>query len=281
MVIAAALLWSTNGLFVKSPPLAAIPQPERGPILACFRALAAAAALAFFVKPRHVRYRPMLVPFVISFALMNLLFISAMTRTTAAAATFLQYTSTAWAFLFSVFVLREGADRGNLVALFSALAGIACIVGGDWNTQYFAGNLLALASGLCYSGVVITLKLLRDEDSAWLVALSHTAAGLLLVPMLCNVDLSLAASQWELIAIFGIVQMGLPYVIFASAVRRVPIQEAALLTLLEPILNPLWVYLLWGEAVGLSTWLGGGLIVAGLAVRSLFSKPLPPMIAEQ
>jgi drug/metabolite transporter, DME family len=281
MLIAAALLWSTSGLFVKSPLLAAIPQPGRGPILACFRALAAAAALAIFVRPRHVRWRPMLLPFVISFALMNLLFVTAMTRTTAAAAIFLQYTSTAWAFLFSIFVLHERADRGNLIALICALAGLGWIVAGDWNGQYFTGNLLALGSGLCYSGVVITLKLLRDEDSAWLVALCHAAAGLLLLPMVMTIDLSLAPAQWALIAVFGVVQMGLPYVIFAGALRRVPIQEAALLTLLEPILNPLWVYLFWGETVGSSTWIGGGLIVAGLAVRSVFSRPDPLTVAEQ
>jgi drug/metabolite transporter, DME family len=272
MVVLASLLWSTSGAFVKSPPLAAIPEATRGPILACFRALAAAAALAIFVKPRHVRWRPMLVPFVISFAGMNLLFVTAMTRTTAAAAIFLQYTSTAWAFVFSIFFLREKADRPNLLALGCALAGLAWIVAGDWNTQYFFGNCLALGSGLCYAGVIITLKLLRDEDSAWLVALCHAAAGLLLLPIVASQTISLTPSQWGLTALFGVVQMGLPYVIFASALRRVPIQDAALLTLLEPILNPLWVYCLWGEPVEVATWIGGGLIVGGLVLRSILLR---------
>jgi DME family drug/metabolite transporter len=268
MVVLASLLWSTSGAFVKSPPLAAIPEPSRGPILACFRALAAAAALALFVRPRHVRWRPMLVPFVISFAGMNLLFVTAMTRTTAAAAIFLQYTSTAWAFAFSIVFLREKADRPNLVALACALAGLAWIVAGDWHTAYFFGNCLALGSGLCYAGVIITLKLLRDEDSAWLVALCHAAAGLVLLPMVMTRTLALSPLQWSLVSLFGVVQMGLPYVIFASALRRVPIQDAALLTLLEPILNPLLVYCLWGEPVEIGTWIGGGLIVGGLALRS-------------
>ncbi len=272
MCVLASLLWSTSGAFVKSPPLAAIPEQNRGPILACFRALAAAAALAFFVKPRHIRWRPMLVPFVISFAGMNLLFVTAMTRTTAAAAIFLQYTSTAWAFVFSIFFLRERADRPNLLALAFALAGLTWIVAGDWNTTYFFGNCLALGSGLCYAGVIIALKMLRDEDSAWLVALCHAAAGLLLLPMVLARPLELSPLQWTVVAVFGVVQMGLPYVIFASALRWVPIQDAALLTLLEPILNPLWVYCLWGEPVGMGTWIGGGLIVGGLALRSLLLR---------
>jgi DME family drug/metabolite transporter len=272
MVGLASLLWSTSGAFVKSPPLAAIPEGSRGPILACFRVLAAAVALGLFVKPRNVRWRPMLVPFVITFAGMNLLFVTAMTRTTAAAAIFLQYTSTAWAFLFSIFVWRERADMPNLVALLCALLGLGWIVAGDWNTAYFAGNCLALGSGVCYAGVIITLKMLRDEDSAWLVALCHAGAGLLLLPLVAASSLALSPMQWSLIAVFGVVQMGLPYLIFASALRRVPIQDAALLTLLEPILNPLWVYCLWGEPVELSTWIGGGLILGGLAVRTLLLR---------
>lgn len=281
MVVLASLLWSTSGAFVKSPPLAAIPEDSRGPILACFRALAAAAALALFVKPRHIRWRPMLVPFVIAFAGMNLLFVTAMTRTTAAAAIFLQYTSTAWAFVFSIFFLRERADRPNLLALACALAGLAWIVAGDWNTAYFVGNCLALGSGLCYAGVIITLKLLRDEDSAWLITLCHAGAGLLLLPMMATRSLALSPLQWSLIGLFGVVQMGLPYVIFASALRRVPIQDAALLTLLEPLLNPLWVYCLWGEPVGSSTWIGGGLILGGLAIRSVLLRMRVSPVAEQ
>ncbi len=269
MVALASLLWSTSGAFVKSPPLAAIPEGSRGPILACFRVLAAAVALGLFVKPRHVRWRPMLIPFVVTFAGMNLLFVTAMTRTTAAAAIFLQYTSTAWAFLFSIFVWRERADAPNLIALLCALCGLGWIVAGDWNTTYFAGNALALGSGICYAGVIITLKILRDEDSTWLVTLCHLGAGLLLLPMVAASSLALSPLQWSLIAVFGVVQMGLPYLIFASALRRVPIQDAALLTLLEPILNPLWVYCLWGEPLQLSTWIGGGLIIGGLAVRTL------------
>jgi DME family drug/metabolite transporter len=73
----------------------------------------------------------------------------------------------------------------------------------------------------------------------------------------------------------------LPYVIFAGALRRIPIQEAALLTLLEPILNPLWVYCLWGESVGFSTWVGGGLILSGLAIRSVLLRMRASPLAEQ
>lgn len=269
VLLVAAVLWSTSGLFLKSPPLAAIPDDVRGPIVACYRALFAAAFLIPFVRPRSVRFRPMLVPMVISFASMNVLFVTAMTHTTAAAAIFLQYTSTVWAFVFGVVVLKERIDRANLVALMCAIAGIVWIVAAERSSEHFLGNLIALGSGLAYSGVMLSLRALRGEDSAWLIALNHSVSGLILLPWVLTLDVSLDAQQWMLVAFLGIFQMAAPYVLFARGVRIVPTQEAALLTLIEPILNPLWVWLCWGEQPGTATCIGGGLILGGLAMRYL------------
>ena len=274
LLLAAALLWSLGGLLVKSPPLERLPLEYRGPVLACYRTLFAAAFLLPLVPWRAVRWRPMLVPMVLSFAAMNVLYVTAVTRTTAAAAIFLQYTATVLAFLFGRVFLNEKIDRGNLVALGFAVAGIACIVTGDWNGENFVGNLIALGSGFSYAVVVFTLRWLRDEDPAWLTALNHLVSGLVLLPWVATMGVSLDAPQWALTALIGVIQMGLPYVLFARAVQTVRTQEAALLLLIEPVLNPLWVWLVWGEEVPPATWLGGGLIVGGLAVRYLvFPQP--------
>jgi drug/metabolite transporter (DMT)-like permease len=269
LLLGAALLWSTSGFFLKSPPLASLPDETRGPVLACYRALFAAAFLIPFVRPRSVRFRPMLIPMAISFASMNFLFVTAMTRTTAAAAIFLQYTSTVWAFLFGFVFLKERVDRGNLIALVCALAGIVWIVAAEQSSAHFTGNLIALASGLAYAGVMLSLRSLRGEDAAWLIALNHIVSGLVLLPWVLTLHVSLDGRQWLLVALLGILQMALPYVLFARGVRTMPTQEAALLTLIEPILNPLWVWIFWGEHPGTATCIGGGLILGGLAIRYL------------
>ena len=279
LLFAAATLWSTSGVFIKSAPLAALPQPQRGPLLACYRALFAAASLAPFVRRGAVRWRPMLVPLVVSFATMNLLFVTAMTRTTAAAAIFLQYTSTLWAFVIGAVVLRERVEKGDFVALAGAICGIGWIVAADWTTGNFAGNMFALGSGAAYAGVIVCLRWLREEDSAWLVALCHLAAGLVLLPWVSTYSVGLNATQWVLVALLGICQMAVPYLLFARGVRVLRTQEAALLTLFEPVLNPLWVWLFWGEAAPLATWIGGGLILGGLAARYVLFPPRAEVIA--
>ena len=268
LLISAAVLWSTSGLLIKSPALVALPLADRGLMLACYRALFAAVVMIPFVRLRAIRWRPMLLPMIASFAAMNLLFVTSMTRTSAAAAIFLQYTSVVWASLLGRLFLGERITRGNLVAMIFAVCGIVWIVSHSAESR-LTGNLIALGSGLSYAGVIFCLRYLRDEDSLWLVSLNHAVSGLLLLPWVLSLGISLGPSQWSLAAVLGVFQMGLPYLLFARGVRSVRTQEAALLTLLEPILNPVWVLLFWGEPVGTATWLGGAMILGGLAARYL------------
>jgi DME family drug/metabolite transporter len=276
LVISAAIMWSTSGLFLKSPLMEELPLNSRGPVLACYRALFAAAVLIPLVRVGSIRWKPALVPMTISFAVMNLLFVTAMTRTTAAATIFLQYTSTVWAFLFGLLFLKERIERENLVALAFSLCGIFWIVAGDWGGENFIGNLLALGSGFCYAGVVLSLRALREEDSAWLVTLNHLVGGLVLLPWVFSADITLRSEQWILVALLGAFQLGVPYVLFARGIRSVRIQEAALLSLMEPVLNPVWVLFVWGRSPEPTTWIGGALILTGLAVRYLLFPSKEP-----
>ena len=267
LLIIAAILWSTNGVIVKSPPLQAIPLEDRGWLLACFRSLFASAALLSLVSWQKVRWRPGLLVSVVTFTAMNTSYVIGLTRTSAAAATFLQYTSTVWVFLFGWLALKERIHRGNVVALICAIVGIAFIVIAERDQQRVDGNLFALISGLGFAGVVLSLRWLQTEDSGWLTFLNHLVSGLVLLPVVLPRGVELQPLQWLLIALLGILQMGLPYVLAARGVRLVTVQEAALLLLLEPILSPIWVWLCWGEQVGWPTLLGGGLILGGLALR--------------
>jgi drug/metabolite transporter (DMT)-like permease len=270
LLIAAALLWSTSGVVLKSPPLQRLPLEMRGPILACYRAAFALVFLLPFVRWKRIRWRPALLPMAFCFGVMNLLYITALTRTTAAAAIFLQYTASIWAFVFGWLFLKERIDRGNLLALLLAVAGIGWIVAGDWGGPNTAGNLMALGAGLSYAGVILCLRQLRDEDSAWLIFLDHVVSVAILLPWVVVAGrVEIDAVQWSLIAALGITSMALPYVVFARGIRHVPTQEAGLLLLLEPILNPVWVALAWGEENPVEVWIGGGLILSGLAIRYL------------
>jgi drug/metabolite transporter (DMT)-like permease len=272
-IVAAAVLWSTSGLFAKSPLFAEWSQDVRGPLLSFWRATFAGLFLLPLV--RRARWRPALVPMSLCFAAMNVTYLSAMARTTAANAIWLQSTAPAWVFLLGVAVLGERVSRRDWLMLDCGLAGVAVILACELGHTNPAGPmgsgqggvLLALASGVCYAGVVLSLRGLRAENGAWLVAVNQVVSAVATAPYVLSLGIWPTAGQLLALALFGVAQMGLPYLLFARGLRTVSSHEAAGLALLEPLLVPVWTFAVWGEETPWWTLAGGGLILAGLASR--------------
>jgi drug/metabolite transporter (DMT)-like permease len=269
-IVVAALLWSTSGAFTKvltrDTPLH-LNDPAVPPlVIACGRVLFAGLVLVPTLRRRDLSFRPMMLPMVACFALMNGTFISAMALGTAANAILLQYTAPMWMFLVSVWWLGERADLRSLAALVIGLAGIAVIVVGGWQGAELPVIGLGLGSGLTYAGVVIFLRVLRDASPRWLTVLNHLVGALALVPFVAHLPLP-TPGQLGLLFVYGAVQMGLPYLLMAHGLRAVSAQEAGTITLLEPLLNPLWAYLISGEEPSGYTLAGGAFILGALAWR--------------
>jgi len=132
--------------------------------------------------------------------------------------------------------------------------------------------VLGLLSGLFYAGVILSLRVLRQQDAAWLIVLNHLVTVAALLPIVLYFNIWPSGMQWLYLVGFGALQMGFPYLLFAHGLRRIAGHEAAGLVLLEPLLVPVWVWLAWHttstyQAPGWWTFLGGGLILAGLLVR--------------
>jgi drug/metabolite transporter (DMT)-like permease len=277
LILAAAVMWSSSGLFAKAPlfidwPLQVGGLPVRGPLLAFWRALFAALILLPFI--RRVCWKLKLVPMLLAYAVMNYTFLAALTLTTEANAIWLQHTAPAWIFLVGVLVFHEPVHRRDPWLLVCCLAGVGLILSCELGGQAPAGILFGLLGGVTYAAVVLSLRHLRDEDGVWLVFLNNLTTALLFLPLALHYELWPTGQQTLVLSAFGIFQMGLPYVLFARGVRRVTGHEAAGIVLLEPILVPLWVYLVWRhepsyQAPQWWTLAGGGLILLGLGMRYL------------
>jgi drug/metabolite transporter (DMT)-like permease len=267
-VVAAALLWSSSGVFAKAPVFSDWPREVRGPMLAFWRALFAAVVLLPAV--RRPRWRGGLVPLVFCFAAMNVVYLSAMTLTTAANAIWLQSTCPWWVFVMTVLVLRRPVARRDLVPLACGMLGVGTIVAFESFGQAPTGVLLGLASGIAYGGVVICLWQLSGEDSAWLVALCQVVSALVLLPWICGLGRGPSSGQLLVLAGFGVFQMALPYLFLIRALRSIGGQEAAAIGLIEPTVMPVWVYLAWGEKPAWWTIAGAGMILLGLVMRYAF-----------
>jgi drug/metabolite transporter (DMT)-like permease len=275
LLVLAAVMWSTSGFFAKAPffdnwPIVVDSYAVRGPVLAFWRALFASLVLLPLV--RRPRWTPRLIPAVLIFAAMNVTYLSAMTQTTAANAIWLQNTAPVWVFLVSACCWREKIQRRDLLLLVFAVAGVGLILCFELQGQSLPGIIYGLLGGMTYAGVVLSLRWLRDEDPAWLIALNHIVTAAILLPYVAQQGAWPSVNQTFFLCAFGMLQMGIPYWLFARAVQSVSSQEAAGIVLLEPLLVPIWVFLAWRHSPGYQdtawwTIVGGGLILAGLVIR--------------
>ena len=274
-VVLAALLWSTSGAFTKlltQPTGFGLDKPALDPLqLAFARPFFASLALLPLLRRGDVSFRPAMLATAVSFATMNALYVTAMAIGSAANAVFLQYTAPMWMAIVSIFWLKEPPDRRTLCALAVSMAGVAVIVIGGWGD---GGKLtaagIALGSGVAYAGVLIGLRVLRAASSRWLTIFNHLFAAAALAPSLFFCwKATPSPAQLATLFLFGSLQMALPYWLVARGLRRVSPQEAGMLTLLEPLFNPLWAFLVYrqSETPSVYTLAGGACILAALAWR--------------
>jgi drug/metabolite transporter (DMT)-like permease len=277
MVLAAALLFSTGGAAVKMTSLT-------GPQVACTRAAIATVALMIFLPRawRGLNRRSVIVgcayaATTISFALANKL-------TTAANAVFLQSAAPLYILILGPIFLREPIRRRHLLFMAALAIGMWMIVGGDQPQLATApeplqGNLLGILTGVCWALTVIGLRWLgRDgasDESATEVAAAVVAgnliASLLTIPAAMPI-LGSTVVDWVAVSFLGIFQIALAYVFLVRGIRRVGALEASLLVLLEPVLNPLWAWMIHGEEPTTLALFGGAIIVVATAAYTAWSE---------
>lgn len=265
-IVGAAVLWSTSGFFAKAPLFEDWP----GPLLAFWRAVFASLLLVPLV--RRPRFSLGLVPMVLVFALMNFTYLTAMAKSEASLAIWLQNTAPAWVLLASLLWLGEPIAARDWWLFVCAAVGVGIILSNELRGAETEGVMYGLAAGATYAGVVLLLRRLRSFDAIWVIAVSHIGTALLLAPVALPRGPWPHAMQWVYLAGFGMLQMGLPYVLFARGLKTVSGHEAAGIALLEPLLVPLWVYLAWHHHPSYQppawwTLAGGACILVGLCVK--------------
>lgn len=272
MVLVAALLFSTGGAAIKATSLS-------GWQVASFRSGIAALALLVFL-PRSRRWptgRMWLVGIV--YAATLVLFVTATKLTTSANAIFLQDTSPLYVVVLAPLVLHERVKWADIWFMAALAAGLIVFFLGHEAPRASAsnpplGNLLAVASGITWAVTIIGLRWLgtrEREPEATQPALvaGNVIAFAAALPFALPAG-NTTATDWSIIAYLGVIQIGLAYVCFSIGMAGVPAIEASLLLLLEPVLNPVWSWLVHGEVPNGWALTGGAIILAATAARTLW-----------
>jgi DME family drug/metabolite transporter len=272
LILAASVFWSLGGVLAKEIGLG-------GVALGFWRSLFASLALLPLVPAGLRVFRPAMVPLALAFAATMGCYLAAVKATTAANAIFLQCSGTFWTIPLAALLLREKPDSRSVLGIALAMVGVALIVarGYDGRAGEGFGIVMGLAAGLGYAAIVVGLRGLRDLDPTWLAAFNNgSTAGFLGLWLLATTGAIATPElrEWPILVAFGVVQLAIPYVLFARGLRYVQAPEAALITLLEPVLNPIWVFLRHGERPADATLVGGLFLLAGVAARYVPWSPI-------
>lgn len=272
LVAGAALLWSTGGLGIKAvtePPLT----------VACCRSGVAALTLLAFFRPRRPHLTPAFGLTVVSYAICLTTFVVATKWTTAANAIFLQYSGVVWILLVSPLVLAEPLHARDAIAIGVALAGMALFLAGHLDPVARAGDAVALFSGVCYAALVMSLRHQRGAPAEAATIYGNVLLTLALLPVVARGPLP----SWRsagLLVFLGSIQIGGGNVLFLRGIKSVTATQASLVAMIEPIANPIWVFLALGERPDLPAALGAVVVLGAIGWHTLGARaadvPLTP-----
>jgi DME family drug/metabolite transporter len=267
LVLIAVLLWSTGGLFIKLTDghLDAYQ-------VTFFRSLFAAITVLILTRKDGLKINAFGILTSIIYALLLFLFVWATKKTTAANAIFLQYTAPIYILIFAPFLIGEKFHWRDLITVVVVLAGMSLFFVGQLRLEDYQGNIAALFSGI-FLGLYIMLLRHPKADGFnpaiaviygnFLLAAVNAPTGISAIP-------SMTSMVWFAVTFLGVVQIGISYILFIKGVRggTRPL-DASLIGFIEPLLNPVWVFIFVGERPSQWALLGGGIIIAAIAIHTI------------
>ncbi len=262
LLVVAAVLLSSSGLLVKIitwQPLSILSG----------RSLLAAIVFWIFLRRPRLRWTPVQVVGALGYVLAQLFFIMATKLTTAANAIFLQYTLPIYVMIFGYWFLGEKPQRADWVALIAIFSGLFLFFVDHLDFNGLSGNILGICSGMAMAVLMLCMRKQKDGSPADTILLGNFMGIVIGLPSLLHENYSLFSVG--VISYLGIFQIGLSFVLYSIAIRHVQVLESTLILTLEPILNPLWVFLVIHEAPGPMACIGGLLVIGAVTVRAIVS----------
>jgi drug/metabolite transporter (DMT)-like permease len=260
LLLATAILWSLGGVLIKSidwTPVA----------IAGSRSLIAALAMSLLMPRVIQKISWQSIPGAVAYAATVILFVVATKLTTAANAIFLQYTAPIYIAMIGPWFLRESTKWQDWLLILLALAGVALFFLDQLSLQGLSGIVAALGSGFSYAWLAILMRHQRAASPEAVVLLGNVFTLLFALPWMFPIMKIEQNGPWLLL--LGIVQLTIPYLIYSVAIRHVRALDASIISIIEPILNPIWVMLVTNERPSFWSIVGGSIVLATSLTRSL------------
>jgi drug/metabolite transporter (DMT)-like permease len=263
LLLAAAILWSLGGVLIKSinwTPIA----------IAGSRSLIAILVIGLAMPGvlRKISWRTL--PGALAYAGTVILFVVATKLTSAANAIFLQYTAPIYIAIISPWILGERTKPLDWLLILAALCGVALFFVDQLSFEGISGVIAALGSGMSFAWLTVLMRRQRNESPEAIVLLGNMVTVLFALPWMFPIERIEHNGVW--IILLGIVQLAIPYILYSRAIKHIRALDASIISIIEPILNPIWVILIKGEHASFWSVIGGGIVLTTSLLRSFLAS---------
>ncbi len=262
-----ATLWSIAGIFMKLVPW-------NGFAVASMRSLIAGLTIALYMLVKGYRYSLNKKTLTAGFltACVYTCFTVSNKLTTAANAIVLQFTSPVFIVLFSALFFKTRIRRADLLAVLCTLAGIALFFFDQLRPGYVAGNLVAILAGMFMAGMYMTVGELQGQERFSAIVTGQFLTFLIGLPFFIATKPPLTGTAVLSVLVLGVFQLGISYILYVKATAYCPPLACCLLGAVEPLLNPVWVFLFDGERPGFYALIGCVIVVVSVTAWTMFGR---------
>ena len=267
-MLACAVMWSISGIIIKYidwSPLA----------IAGGRSLVSAVVVVVFMvasKMRPIINKQVIWAGVSLFGCVTC-FVTANKMTTAANAIVLQYIAPAFVLIFSAVFLKHKLKKIEIAVVASTFLGIILFFVDEIDFDGMMGNFIAICSGLFMAIMFVFNGKLNLDARMTGILVAHLLTATIGLPIgFATYETVITQQDIMLILLLGVVQLGIPYVLYALAASKISPLSCSLIGMIEPLLNPIWVAIFYGEMPGLFAVLGGVIVIVSVLIHNIWDE---------
>ncbi len=255
-MIATALLWSIGGIFIKLVPWNPL-------AIAGLRGLIGGLVMYIYLRIRGIKpvFNKDTVKIAIALAGVCSTFVAANKLTTASNAIVIQYCAPVYVLLYIAFVQKKKLRPLDIAVVPITILGVSLCFFGQIGKGHLLGDSIAVVSGWFFAAMFIFSEGVSDQTRASGIMQGQFLTAIIGLPVLFATRPAFTPQAIIGILVLGIFQIGIAYVLYSIALKRASLLTCSLLAVLEPLLNPLWVFLFAGENPGVWSLVGGVIVV--------------------
>jgi len=263
-VFLTAILWSSGGLFIK---LISLDSME----LSFFRCAIAAVVFALMFRKRILKLNSLALLNSFAYAAVLILFVIATKTTTAANAIFLQSTAPIYVLIFEPILTKTKWERINVITIVVCFLGMILFFMGDLTPGDIKGNIAALLAGVAFAAFFLGMKKNEPQYGESSIFYGNVIVALVCIPFITDMN-SISVQDFAMVSFLGVFQIAFAYALFSYGLKRIIAVEASIISMFEPVLNPIWVFIGYGEVPSFYAIIGGIIIMTAITVRTLISN---------